>query len=107
MSEAENISSGDTRPDCEPCGGTGTCDMCEGSGAKFSHYDENGEPVFSSEENCLHCYEGKIGKCGYCLGTGKYDPAFYNHSVTEHRVDQLENDHSHIYTDDFGISYGI
>lgn len=82
---------GDTRDDCNACSGSGTCDMCQGSGYRFSHYDQNGEPVFDEEQDCLHCYEKKRGKCGYCLGVGKFDPALYNASRSEDRLNEIRN----------------
>ncbi len=87
--------SGDTRSDCTICSGTGTCDMCEGSGSRFSHYDENTEPIYDHNQSCTHCSTGKTGKCRYCLGTGKYDPAFYGANLSENRLNQLEQDRSY------------
>jgi len=87
----EDTTSGDTRSDCAPCSGSGICDMCEGTNARFSHYDNNGDPVFDYDEPCLHCYENKPGKCGYCLGTGKFEPAFYNSTPAEQRLEELRN----------------
>lgn len=46
---------------CNPCGGTGVCDMCNGKG-QHSHTGSG------KVETCKHCRG--TGKCGYCHGSG-------------------------------------